>query len=76
MKQKKTIDQIMGNKETLIGLILGAGVGYIGGELVYLLHYLFCGEIEIVSFSINSIWGILLIGVWFWMLKEIQGSKR
>jgi len=72
MKQKKTITQIMGNKETLVGLILGAGVGYIGAELVYLVHYLFYKEIEIVSFSINSLWGIFLVCVWFWMLKKIQ----
>jgi len=72
MKQKKTITQIMGNKETLVGLILGASVGYIGAELAYLVHYLFYKEIELVSFSINSLWGIFLLGVWWWMIKKIQ----
>jgi len=76
MKQRKTAEQIMGNKETLMGLILGAGIGYIGAELVYLVHYLFYKEIEIVSFSINLSWGIFLVGVWFWLFKKIQRSNN
>lgn len=76
MKQRKTAEQIMGNKETLMGLILGGGIGYIGAELVYLVHYLFYREIEFVLFSINLSWGIFLVGVWFWLFKKIQRSNN
>ena len=75
MEKRKTIKQIIGNKETLLGLILGAGVGYIGSVLCYFVHYLFYKEIAYTPFFINLIWGIFLLCVWFWFIKKIQGAK-
>lgn len=72
MEKQKTIKQIIGNKYVLVGLILGASVGYIGAELVYLVGYLFHGNIDLEPFLINSSWGIFLLGLWIWLVKKIQ----
>ena len=74
MEKRKTITQIIENKEAL-GLILGAGVGYIGSVLCYFVHYLFYREIAYTPFFINLIWGIFLLCVWFWFIKKIPGAK-
>ena len=72
MKKRKSIKQIVGNKETLSGLILGAGIGYIGAVLCYFVDYLFYRRIQNIPFFLNLIWGIFLIILWFGFIKKIQ----
>ena len=72
MKKRKSIKQIIGNKEFLLGLILGAGVGYIGEILAFFVDYLFYGKIQTTPFFLNLSWGIFLIVLWFWFIKKIQ----
>ena len=77
MEKQKSIKQIIGNKYVLVGLILGASTGYIGAELVYLVGYLFHGNIDLEPFLINSSWGIFLLGFWILLVKKIQkGSLK
>lgn len=66
----------MKNKEgkyILIGLILGAGIGYIGADLSFLTYYITRGlEINITLLLPNLLWGILLICLYFYFLRFIR----
>ena len=75
-KTKKTsMKQIMGNPRFLLGLILGGGVGYLGAILCFFVYYLFQQEIEIIPFLADLFWGIFLIILWFWFIKDIKKNQ-
>jgi len=72
----ETIEKLSGDKSFILGLILGAGTGYVGGELSYLTNYLLHKKILLQPFFMNITWGILLICCFFYLLKKTQEVKE
>ena len=79
MKTFDLIKRLSGDKCLLLGLILGAGLGFIGGELTYFVHYLFDKVIILDVFLLNLIWGIIIVCFFFYLiylLKKKETRKK